>query len=344
MNEAPTSASIHVRIRSAIGSLALAAVLVGGPAAGATLAADPTPTPTPTATATPDPTPTPSPTPPPIRTLSLLRSGDFVRQYTSYQCVGASLQTMRNMIWTSNVTSRLVQRTLFLRARRYSLYRADGGADPFGWTMGATVSGHGRYVLVAAGSMQAALKIAARGMALTHRPAGLVVWRGAHAWVLTGVDTTADPATTTDFQVTAGRIADPLYPYYHVWHRTIYRPGTRLALSVLASNYSAYHDPRRDPRIEGKWVAIVPLRPDDPLPAGAMAGPFITPPPTPTPAPTAGATPTPSPVTSAPQGEASPAPAATPAPTPEPTAAPTPEPATTPTPDPSTSPGPDPSA
>lgn len=343
MNEAPTSASRHVRIRSAIGSLALAAVLVGGPAAGTALADEPTPTPTPTATT--EPTPTPTPTPPPIRTLSLLRSGDFVRQYTSYQCVGASLQTMRNMIWASNATSRLVQRTLFLRARRLSLYRADGGADPFGWTIAATISGHGRYVLVAADTMQGALKVAARGMALTHRPAGIVVWRGAHAWVLTGVDTTADPATTTDFQVTAGRIADPLYPYYHVWHRTIYRPGTRLALSVLASNYSAYHDPRRDPRIEGKWVAIVPLRPGDPLPAGAMAGPFIAPP-TPTPTPTAAPSPTPSPVTSvsAPQADATPAPAATAAPTPDPTAVPTAEPTPAPTPDPTTSPGADPSS
>ena len=253
---------------------------------------------------------------------------------------------MRNMIWTTNATSRLVQRTLFLRARRMSLYRADGGADPFGWTMATSISGHGRYVLVAADTMQAALQVAARGMALTHRPAGIVVWRGAHAWVLTGVDTTADPATTTDFQVTAGRIADPLYPYYHVWHRTIYRPGTRLALSVLGANYSAYHDPRRDPRIEGKWVAIVPLRPADPLPAGAMSGPFVTlPSPTPSPAPT----PTPSPVTSvsAPQSDATPTPtstpAPTPAPTPEPTAAPTPAPTATPTPDPTTTPGPAPS-
>ena len=262
MSEAPTSPSsrLRVRVRSAVWSLAIAIVLVAGPEVGATLAADPSPTADPTATATLGPTPTPSP----VLVLSLLRSGDFVRQYTNYQCVGASLQIMRNMIWSWNSRAASTQRRLWRRARARSLYTADGGADPFGWAAATATSGHGRYVLVATDSMQATLRLAARSMALTHRPVGIVVWRGAHAWVLTGVDTTADPATTTDFQVVAGRIADPLYPKYRVWHRTIYRPGTRLSLSVLASNFSPYHDSRRDPRIEGKWVAIIPLRDTDP--------------------------------------------------------------------------------
>jgi hypothetical protein len=338
MNEAPTSPTVRVRLRTGVWSLAIAIVLVAGPTVGATLAADPAP-------AAADPAPTPS-LPPPLTVLSLLRGGDFVRQYTAYQCVGASLQTMRNMIWASNATSRLVQRTLWLRARRLSLYTADGGADPFGWTAATGISGHGRYVLVAADTLQGALKAAARGMALTHRPAGIVVWRGVHAWVLSGVDTTADPATTTDFQVVAGRIADPLYPYYHVWHRTIYRPGTRLALSVLGSNFTPYHDSRRDPRIEGKWVAIVPVPAGAPLPAGAVGAPYVT---------SAAATPTPtaspSPVTSvaAPKSDptpavptAAPTPAPTPATTPEPTSEPTAAP--TPTPDPTASPEASPSA
>ncbi len=338
MSEAPTSPSsrLRVRVRSAVWSLAIAIVLVAGPEVGATLAADPSPTADPTATATLGPTPTPSP----VLVLSLLRSGDFVRQYTNYQCVGASLQIMRNMIWSWNSRAASTQRRLWRRARARSLYTADGGADPFGWAAATATSGHGRYVLVATDSMQATLRLAARSMALTHRPVGIVVWRGAHAWVLTGVDTTADPATTTDFQVVAGRIADPLYPKYRVWHRTIYRPGTRLSLSVLASNFSPYHDSRRDPRIEGKWVAIIPLRDTDPLPAAAVVRATI---PSPTPAPSPAASPTASP---SPVASAAPAPAAassagpTATPSPMPTIAPTPAP--TPDPAPTTSPAPSP--
>ncbi len=335
MIEAPTSFGVRGRLRSAVWSLALAVVLVAGPAAGETLAADPSPTTDPSATA--GPTPSPPPTPTPLVVLSLLRKGDFVRQYTNRQCVGASLQIMRNMVYPKASRSPAVQRILWRRARRLSLYTADGGADPYGWTGATAMSGHGRYVLVAADSMQAALRLAARGMALTHRPAGIVVWRGAHAWVLTGVDTTADPATTTDFQVVAGRVADPLYPYYHVWHRTIYRPGTRLSLSVLASNYSPYHDSRRDPRIEGKWVAIVPLRLTDPLPAGAVVR-GTTPAPTPPPSPTVSASPVAS-AAAAPAAASSVEPSVTPSPepTPIPTAAPTPSPDPAAPPDPSPS-------
>ncbi len=322
MIEAPTSPSVRGRVRSAVWSLALAVVLVAGPAVGTTLAADPSPMADPSATASPTASVVPTPTP--LTVLSLLRKGDFVRQYTNRQCVGASLQIMRNIIRTGTSHSRVVQRIFWLRARRTSLYKADGGADPFGWTAATAQSGHGRYVLVAADSLQGILRVVARGMALTHRPAGIVVWRGAHAWVLTGVDTTADPATTDDFQVVAGRIADPLYPYYRVWHRTIYRPGTRLSLSVLARNYSPYHDGRRDPRIEGKWVAIVPLRDTDPLPAGAVVQ-GSTPSATPAPAPTASASPVAS-TEPAPAAASSPEPTATPTaePTPAPTPAPTP--------------------
>ena len=332
MIEGPTSPSVRGRLRTAVWSLAIAVVLVAGPTVGETLAADPTPTADPSATASPTASVVPTPTP--LTVVSLLRRGDFVRQYTSRQCVGASLQIMRNIIKIGTTRSRVVQRILWLRARRTSLYKADGGADPFGWTAATAMSGHGRYVLVAADSLQGILHVAARGMALTHRPAGIVVWRGAHAWVLTGVDTTADPATTDDFRVVAGRIADPLYPYYRVWHRTIYRPGTRLSLSVLARNYSPYHDGRRDPRIEGKWVAIVPLRDTDPLPAGAVGAPAATPsPPNPTMSP--------SPVTSA-----APAPTDTPStepstePSPEPSAAPSPQPTPAPTAAPAASPDP----
>ena len=46
----------------------------------------------------------------------------------------------------------------------------------------------------------------------TRRPVGMLVWRGAHAWVMSGFEATADPGRTNDFRVTAVRILDPWYP------------------------------------------------------------------------------------------------------------------------------------
>lgn len=313
-------------------AIALAAALVVGPLASVAAGADPDPTPT--ETTSPTPTPTPVPTTIAYR-LSLLHSGDFTRQYTSYQCVGASLQIMRNIIRSPNNRHRYLQRRLWRIARSHSLYKADGGADPFGWTTATALAGHGRYVLVAAPTMAQAVKAAAEGMAATHRPAGLLVWGGAHAWVLTGIEATANPNQTDDFRVITVRIADPLWPYYHVHNHRIYRPGTRLYMGSLKRHFTRYHDPRRDARIEGKYVAIVPLPDGDPLPQYAWA-PKIAPdasPSSPSASPAATPAPTASPGTDGATGT-------TPETTPTPTSAPTASPTDAATPTPSEQPAP----
>ena len=232
--------------------IALTAALVVGPLASVALGADPEPTPTPTPTATPSPTTI-------AYRLNLLRSGDFIRQYTRYQCVGASLQIMRNMIWSSNNRGPTLQKRLWRIARSNSLYKADGGADAFGWTTATALSGHGRYVLVAAPTMAKAVAAAAKGMAATHRPAGLMVWRGTHAWVMTGFEATADPNATDEFRVVTIRMADPLWPIYHVAAHRVYRPGMRLYTGgALKKNPRRTTTLGETAGIEGRFVAIVP--------------------------------------------------------------------------------------
>lgn len=307
MIDSSTASAGRRRVLAMLWAVALGAALLVGPLVSAASGADPTPTPDPTATseptATPTATPSPSPTPSPIvirYSRSLLRAGDFARQLTRYQCVGASLQTMRNMIWKINNRGPNLQRRLWKVARANSLYKADGGADPFGWaTVTALSPGYGRYVLVGADTMTEAVKVAAKGIATTGRPAGMVVWKGTHAWVMTGFEATADPNETDDFRVITIRMADPLWPYYHARKRTIYRPGMRLYMAALKRNFTPYHDRRRDPRIEGQYVVIVPVADGVPIPDGAWdpngpgatasarssASPRSTLAPTPTPAP-----------------------------------------------------------
>ena len=309
---------------SAVAGGALLALLIAiGPLVPTAAAADPTPSPTPTAT------PAPTLSPPPFR-LSLSRPGDFTRQYTAYQCVGASLQTMRNMIWSYNNRSPILQRRLWRIARAHSRYKADGGADPFGWTTATLLAGQGRYMLVAEPTLSQAAKAVARGIATTRRPAGIVVWHGTHAWVITGVEATADPATADAFSILTLKLSDPLWPYFHVRRRNVYRPGTRLTMSWIARNWTPYHDARRDPRLEGRYVAIVPIPDGAPLPAGAWT-PTSTPTPTPTPTPAPGGTPNPN-ASPTPTPTTVPAPTASPdasagtdgsgEPTPSPSAAP----------------------
>ena len=305
------------------GGAVLALLIAIGPLVPTAAAADPTPSPTPTAT------PAPTLSPPPFR-LSLSRPGDFTRQYTAYQCVGASLQTMRNMIWSYNNRSPILQRRLWRIARAHSRYKADGGADPFGWTTATLLAGQGRYMLVAEPTLSQAAKAVARGIATTRRPAGIVVWHGTHAWVITGVEATADPATADAFSILTLKLSDPLWPYFHVRRRNVYRPGTRLTMSWIARNWTPYHDARRDPRLEGRYVAIVPIPDGAPLPAGART-PTSTPTPTPTPTPAPGGTPNPT-ASPTPTPTTAPAPTASPdasagtdgsgEPTPSPSAAP----------------------
>ena len=311
---------------SAVAGVALFALLIGiGPLVPTAAAADPTPLPGPDRDADPHRRPTAVPYP-----AVAQPSGDFTRQYTAYQCVGASLQTMRNMIWSYNNRSPILQRRLWRIARAHSRYTADGGADPFGWTTATSLAGQGRYMLVALPTLSEAAKAVARGIATTRRPAGIVVWRGTHAWVITGVEATADPATADAFSILTLRLSDPLWPYYHVRKRNVYRPGTRLTMSWIARNLTPYHDARRDPRLEGRYVAIVPIADGVPLPAGAWT-PASTPTATPTPAPAPSSTPGPTP-TPAPTSTTAPAPTSSPdastttdgsgEPTPSPSAAP----------------------
>ena len=70
----------------------------------------------------------------------------------------------------------------------------------------------GRFRVLAMPTRMTAFKAAATAIRLTRRPVALLVWRGAHNWVVSGFRSTADPALGDDFKVTALRIEDVWYP------------------------------------------------------------------------------------------------------------------------------------
>jgi hypothetical protein len=206
--------------------------------------------------------------------LDLASKGDFVAQTNFVQCVGASMQMMLNIIEPGRDRTARTQRRLQQLAREWSGSRPDGrqrqGASVRGWATGLNILGAGPYKLVGEESLDAALRTAARAIAETGKPVGLLVWRGRHAWVMTGFQATGDPLATSDYRVTRAIVMDPLYPYgSSVWGPSP-RPGQAITPAVLGRQFV----PRRmgswssggpggmPSQLGGKYVLVLPYLPD----------------------------------------------------------------------------------
>ena len=257
-------------------------VAIGGPTAGAGGSTGPSPepaataTPDPTATpvATPTPTPSagpsqapaPSPTsaldPPPTAgpfEMDLYRRGDFVTEKMPIWCAPAALQTMINIMSPKADTSRATQKLLHTISRRLGP-APDKGSEPEGEARALTSLGYGRYKVVAVATRAAAFKAAASAIRLTGRPAALLVWRGAHNWVVSGFRSTADPALGGDFRVTNLRIEDVWYPRISsIWGRSR-PPDTLVPVRLMPEDYLPWRRPTgRYPGKDGKFVLIIPV-------------------------------------------------------------------------------------
>ena len=156
--------------------------------------------------------------------MDVARKGDYVAQTNFVQCVGASMQMMLNMIGPKDDRTAKTQLNLQKLARSLSGPRRDGverqGASVRGWAAGLNTLDAGPYQLVGTDTLDEALRTAAKAISATGKPVGLLVWRGRHAWVMSGFTATADPRLTEDFSVTGAVILDPLYPHgSKVWDR-----------------------------------------------------------------------------------------------------------------------------
>ena len=141
---------------------------------------------------------------------------------------------------------------------------------------------YGPYVLGRSKTRQNALKKAARLMRKTSKPVGLVVWRGAHAWVMSGFTATADPAHSKDFTVTSVWVQDPWYPQGELDLGTVTATEPRVSVATLGQDYLPYDRPhRRQPDRDGKYMLVLPklaprhARRLDASPAGAIASALV---------------------------------------------------------------------
>jgi hypothetical protein len=232
----------------------------------------PVPEPTPEPTPSPEPTPTPPPwsdlQPPPAPgrfSIDLYRPGVMASQAEAHWCVPAAMLTMVNLMSPDPPdTSRAAQRRLYRLARLNSTDRLTGkGAEPEGWARVLEQEGFGRFIVHVTPTRKGAIKEAARALRFTGRPVGLLTWRGAHSWVMTGFRATADPAYTPHFRVTAVTIADVWWPRISTIWGPSDPPGTVVPFDRLDIDYLPWWRPEGPyPDKDGKFVLVIPVRDD----------------------------------------------------------------------------------
>jgi hypothetical protein len=260
-----------------LGSRVPAATLAPLPTPAATPTVAPSPLPTasavaravPALPAPPRATPTPGPSvgrvPVPAATpvagryaINLAKAADFVPQYTFEWCVGASIQMTRSIITGNRGRSRASQARLWTMARNSTAGSPYGGANPSGWAATLNDLGLGPYRLVSLPTFDAAVGTAARALADTGRPVGLVMWAGRHAWVMTGFESTADPRNHDGARVTRVRVMDPLYPHRSRWGPSP-APNRLIRLETLARQFVMRNRPDYDFGVDPGWLLVIPV-------------------------------------------------------------------------------------
>ena len=196
--------------------------------------------------------------PPEAFAMNLFEVGDFVPQHTFEWCVAASVQIAWNMVNPDIRSSYSDQQALWERARELSNnpYR---GADPGGWGDLLNEIGLGPYELVSVPDYEEALRVAAAALRDTGRPVGLVMWRGRHAWVMSGFESMGDPSLREDFEVTGIRVVDPLYPYGSGTWGPSPEPNQLLTKEELAKQFVFREQRRWSSHIPSGFLLVLPL-------------------------------------------------------------------------------------
>ena len=202
-------------------------------------------------------TPRPTGTPGPF-SMDLYQDGDFASEILDTWCVPAAMQTSMNIMSLTPYTTRDTQAKLFDLAVSLG-GSASGGADPVGWAKGLASLGYGNYQVGAKLKMVDAVHAVAKQIRLTQRPAGLLVWKGWHSWVVSGFTATADPAITDNFTVLTVRIEDVWYPRVSkLWPKSR-PPDADVPVGALVTDYVPWVQGKYIAGRDGNYVYVIPV-------------------------------------------------------------------------------------
>ena len=185
-------------------------------------------------------------------------------EYTKYMCLPAAMQVMINMIDDGQADrTREYQDHLYQLARTFLIQpciNCETGAQPEGWALALNAEGYGPYEMAIMPTMVEAIHLAAKQLRLTNKPVGLLTWRGAHSWAMSGFVSDKDPLQGDDFVVSGVYIEDVWYPRVSsIWGPSD-PPDTLVGMDRLGVDFRKYNRPNQeDPDKDGKWVLIIPL-------------------------------------------------------------------------------------
>jgi hypothetical protein len=214
---------------------------------------DPHPTHTPEPTDTPERTATPTPSSPTstLTSLNLYRSTAMVRQYTSYWCVPATVQSMANLILRTSNRTYSRQAYIYRLTRMHNRYRyATRGNDPQGWAWSMRHFSGRYYQARAYSDKTAAINYIAYSIGRTRHPVGVTVRAGTHAWVVLGYKQSFDHDEPSKKTLLGLYVSGPLGTVADRW------PYRYLTVSQFREVFTRYHEWQRSVIWEGKWVVI----------------------------------------------------------------------------------------
>jgi hypothetical protein len=249
------------------------------------------PTTTQPITANPTPQPAPVPAVAPATYSRDLYNGSLFRNQDpdGTACTAAATEDMLNLIrsrgttgsgfvWNATTSYQTQEMILAWERANDTLDAGAPGSDPHGWRNALNHFGWNSYTTFGArpyedlsySSFAAATKAAVIAIARENRPVGILAWSGGHAQMMTGYEVYGqDPATSTDFDIIAVYLSDPLAKSALLDARVTYanfRSGPTL-YRFTAYNWtdSAADDPympgTKASYMEwyGKWVIIAPV-------------------------------------------------------------------------------------
>ena len=212
---------------------------------------------TPRPTDTPHPTATPAPTPKPtsdtvLQSRNLYRYSAMVRQYTSYWCVPATVQSMANLVLGTSNKSYSRQGYIYKLTRQHNRYRyATRGNDPQGWGWSLRYFTHGRpYYPRSYTNKEQAINSIWMSIAKTRQPVGVPVRAGTHAWVVLGYKLTYERDEPSKKTLLGLYVSGPLGTTADRW------PWKYLTVSQFRDVFTRYHEWQRSVIWEGKWVVL----------------------------------------------------------------------------------------
>ena len=220
--------------------------------------------------------------------VNLYRSGVFTTQASWLYCTAADVQIIRNMVEGTDDHRASAQTTYFDWMRGQNQYDLplSAGVDPAGWTAGMRHFVDDRYRLVSSPSFGESLELAVERIRLTNLPVALAVSHGNHGWILHGFTATADPALTSDFEITSVRVTGPLWGLQSKNGYDM-KPNTKLTVDQLRTYFTPWHYDPLPMTWDDTYVSIQPVPLPEDLATPSPPRPRRTPAPTPARQPTA---------------------------------------------------------